>query len=100
MCVRLGGDEFAVLVHLPEEQAERCLLALRERLNGATSDDEAAAASIGMAMTQPGGRVSDAVRDADLAMYAVKQGRRMERASTASTIPAQLTRRQQPAADV
>ena len=89
VCARLGGDEFAVLIPHPEEQAERCLGALRERLNGATSSVEAAAASIGMAMTPPGGRVADAVREADLAMYAVKRGRRAHAAEAVAMLPEQ-----------
>jgi diguanylate cyclase (GGDEF)-like protein len=76
VCARLGGDEFAVLVPHPEEQAERVLTLLRDRLNGVTSTEESTAASIGMATTTPFGRVADAVREADLAMYAVKRGRR------------------------
>ena len=76
VCARLGGDEFAVLIPHPEEQAERVLGLLRDRLNGVTSTEDSAAASIGMATTTPRGRVADAVREADLAMYAVKRGRR------------------------
>lgn len=78
LCARLGGDEFAVLVPHPEELAERILVVLRERLGGATSSVEQAAASIGMATTMPGGSVADAVREADFAMYAVKRGRRAQ----------------------
>jgi diguanylate cyclase (GGDEF)-like protein len=75
VCARLGGDEFAVLIPHAAEQAERCVSALRDRLNGVTSSGDAAAASIGVATTLPGGLVADAVREADLAMYAVKRGR-------------------------
>jgi diguanylate cyclase (GGDEF)-like protein len=78
ICARLGGDEFAVLIPHPESLAEECLLGLRNRLDGAASSEEAAAASIGMATTPPYGRVADAVREADLAMYAVKRGRRAQ----------------------
>lgn len=87
VCARLGGDEFAVMVPHPEELAERILIVLRERLGGATSSVEQAAASIGMATTMPGGRVADAVREADLAMYAVKRGRRAQHAATLAELP-------------
>ncbi len=92
-CVRLGGDEFAVLIPHSEELAESRLLALRQRLDGAASCEEAASASIGMATTPPGGRVADAVREADLAMYAVKRGRRAQAAERRPAIPAQVDRR-------
>jgi diguanylate cyclase (GGDEF)-like protein len=78
VCARLGGDEFAVLIPHQEELAERILGVLRERLGGVTSSVKQAAASIGMATTLPGGSVADAVREADLAMYAVKRGRRAQ----------------------
>ncbi len=92
-CVRLGGDEFAILIPHSEELAETRLHALRQRLDGAASSEEGASASIGMATTPPGGRVADAVREADLAMYAVKRGRRAQAAERRPTIPAQVDRR-------
>jgi diguanylate cyclase (GGDEF)-like protein len=90
VCARLGGDEFAVLIPHPEELAEHLLVALRDRLNGAASNVETAAASIGMATAPPGGRVADAVREADLAMYAVKRGRRAQPAPVLAPTPAPL----------
>jgi diguanylate cyclase (GGDEF)-like protein len=89
ICARLGGDEFAVLIPHPEEQAERVLALLRDRLNGVASSEESAAASIGMSTTTPGGRVADAVREADLAMYAVKRGRRDAAPAPLVNIPLQ-----------
>ncbi len=97
VCVRLGGDEFAILIPHPEDLAEHVLLALRNRLDGATSSEESAAASIGMATTPPGGRVADAVREADLAMYAVKRGRRAQAAARKPVIPQQVNRRRRTA---
>jgi hypothetical protein len=40
-----------------------------------------------MATTGPGGSVADAVRDADLAMYAVKRGRRAQRNDVIAQLP-------------
>jgi diguanylate cyclase (GGDEF)-like protein len=87
LCARLGGDEFAVLIPHPEELAERVFTVLRERLGGATSSVEQAAASIGMATTLPNGSVADAFREADLAMYAVKRGRRAQRNDVIAHLP-------------
>jgi diguanylate cyclase (GGDEF)-like protein len=86
---RLGGDEFAVLIPHPQELAEDCLAALRDRFDGATSSVESAAASIGMATTSPGGSVADAVREADQAMYAAKRGRRAQLADAVRRLPRQ-----------
>jgi diguanylate cyclase (GGDEF)-like protein len=93
ICVRLGGDEFAILIPHPEDLAKHVLIALRNRLDGAASNEEAAAASVGMATTPPGGRVADAVREADAAMYAVKRGRRSQAAVRKPAIPQQVNRR-------
>jgi diguanylate cyclase (GGDEF)-like protein len=78
ICARLGGDEFAVLLPHPEELAEARIVALRRQLSTAaiSSATNATAASIGMATAHPYSSVADAVREADLAMYAVKRGRR------------------------
>ncbi len=80
VCARLGGDEFAVLIPHPEELAESRMQALRDQLTSAvtSTSTSATAASIGMSTAPPHGSVADAVREADLAMYAVKRGRREE----------------------
>jgi diguanylate cyclase (GGDEF)-like protein len=83
---RFGGDEFAVLLtglSHPEEADRVADLLCRRliqpvRLTGATV---IAGASIGVAVTVPGGTAADLTRSADIAMYAAKtQGKnRVER---------------------
>lgn len=76
-CVRLGGDEFGLLLPLAGPLLDRRLDALRARLGGVTSCEGAVAASVGAATVPAGGRVVDAARDADAAMYVAKRARRL-----------------------
>lgn len=73
--VRLGGDEFALLPALTGS-AEETVSALSAALDGVTSHLHQVTASVGAATAGPGGRVADAAREADGAMYAVKRARR------------------------
>ena len=74
---RLGGDEFAILVdevHGPESAlglAERVMSVIREpfRLEG---QEVLMAASVGIALAEPGARAEDLLRSADVAMYTAK----------------------------
>lgn len=76
---RLGGDEFAILLPDVQESAEAHTLAenAAQALRTPVRLDEvvvSAAASIGVAVSQPGGvDCADLLRQADLAMYAAKE---------------------------
>lgn len=76
VCVRLGGDEFGLLLPFTGPLAEARVRSLRDALAGATSCREVVAASVGAATVHVGGSVADAVREADVAMYAAKRARR------------------------
>jgi len=75
---RLGGDEFTVLLDGVCDDAEARLVA--DRIQGSLSgpigvgDQEMfATASVGVALTTPGSRAEDVVRNADIAMYDAKR---------------------------
>ena len=74
---RLGGDEFAVLLRVPagtvvaSAVSER-LLALLAAPVDLQGREVFPAASIGIAVPEPGGSVEDLIRDADAAMYEAK----------------------------
>jgi len=74
---RLGGDEFAVLAH--DHDAHECLdlgrrllAALSEPLPGSGRVDRMGA-SVGVAVSAPGTRTAELLRNADTAMYAAKR---------------------------
>ena len=74
---RLGGDEFAVLMEDLRDPAEALTAAerLRTTLRASTAlnhADVSVTASIGVAISDPTSTVSDLIRDADIAMYYVK----------------------------
>src|SRR5262249_52842851 len=69
---RVGGDEFAVLLTGadPEDLAGRLLAALASPVS---EHRLLVQASIGIAVAAPGATVDSVLRDADVAMYTVKQ---------------------------
>jgi diguanylate cyclase (GGDEF)-like protein/PAS domain S-box-containing protein len=74
---RLGGDEFAVLMEDLKGPGDVLAAAerMRARLRDATTLDNAKfaiTASVGIAMSNPTSSVTDLLRDADIAMYSVK----------------------------
>jgi diguanylate cyclase (GGDEF)-like protein len=73
---RLGGDEFAVLLPVDHSLAQQRITALTAAFSSITSDHQAVAASVGTATVNPGQRIVDAVRNADMSMYAQKRLRR------------------------
>jgi diguanylate cyclase (GGDEF)-like protein len=75
---RLGGDEFAVLLELDdpdtaEEAAARILRALAEPF-GVGEHQLLAHASMGIAIAGAGDSADEVLRNADIAMYAAKEG--------------------------
>jgi diguanylate cyclase len=75
---RLGGDEFAVLldaddVATAEESAQRTLQALAEPFR-VGEHHLLANASVGVAIAGPGDSADEVLRNADIAMYAAKEG--------------------------
>ena len=74
---RLGGDEFAIIVRdavtdaSVEEVARRVLRVLAEPVT-IGADEILLAASIGIAVSEPGDSAEDLLRNADLAMYQAK----------------------------
>jgi diguanylate cyclase (GGDEF)-like protein len=78
---RIGGDEFALLLPVGPALAADRAATLCRRFSAAPSCRDTVAASVGLGTATPGQRVSDAVRDADSAMYEQKKTRR------ASTVP-------------
>ncbi|GAB2603093.1 hypothetical protein Aab01nite_84930 [Paractinoplanes abujensis] len=75
---RLGGDEFAVLLDVEEvtsaeEAATRILQALAEPFR-VGEHQLLAHASLGVAIAGPGDSADEVLRNADIAMYAAKEG--------------------------
>ncbi|MDY7083868.1 MAG: EAL domain-containing protein [Actinomycetota bacterium] len=75
---RLGGDEFAVLLDVEEvdsaeEAAARILQALAEPFR-VGEHHLLAHASVGVAIAGPGDSADEVLRNADIAMYAAKEG--------------------------
>ncbi|WP_433290699.1 putative bifunctional diguanylate cyclase/phosphodiesterase [Actinoplanes sp. CA-030573] len=75
---RLGGDEFAVLldaddVETAEEAAQRTLTALAEPFR-VGEHQLLTNASVGVAIAGPGDSTDEVLRNADIAMYAAKEG--------------------------
>ena len=88
-CARLGGDEFVVLASVPASEGDAALVALRQRLDGATRGRfelgdgiaiDYAGPSIGTILVPADQHDVDAVLAlADAAMYAVKRLRKAGR---------------------
>ena len=80
IAARFGGDEFALLVDDIQRPAgqSRWRRGFRRRSRAGRSDHEVyTTASIGIAASAPGyERAEDILRDADIAMYRAKAGRR------------------------
>ncbi|MGY1631078.1 putative bifunctional diguanylate cyclase/phosphodiesterase [Geodermatophilus sp. SYSU D01186] len=76
LCARLGGDEFGVLLRGAEQdEAERIGRRLVELLSAPTRLDgrlTQIGASVGLAVLRPGVSETEAVQQADIAMYAAK----------------------------
>lgn len=74
---RLGGDEFGVLLgHRGGQQPAGVLDRLHEELGRTRSADGLPLrVSLGAAVAEPGGRISDAFHEADTAMYQNKRAR-------------------------
>lgn len=79
LAVRLGGDEFAILVPHALGPDAATYVAFTAALSGLTSTRDTVSASLGVCTVAPGGSVFDAVREADMQMYANKRQRRLER---------------------
>ncbi|MBL7261770.1 putative bifunctional diguanylate cyclase/phosphodiesterase [Paractinoplanes lichenicola] len=78
LSARLGGDEFAVLLDVEEvtsaeEAAARILQALAEPFR-VGEHQLLAHASLGVAIAGPGDSADEVLRNADIAMYAAKEG--------------------------
>jgi diguanylate cyclase (GGDEF)-like protein len=74
---RLGGDEFGVLLEdvSGEEEAERVAERIARALRDEPSSGHGTRVSVGIAMARPGGAdAAELLRNADLAMYAAKDG--------------------------
>jgi diguanylate cyclase (GGDEF)-like protein len=74
---RLGGDEFGVLLEdvSGEEEAERVAERISRALRDERSTGQGTRVSVGIAMARPGGAgAAELLRNADLAMYAAKDG--------------------------
>ncbi|OYU50183.1 MAG: diguanylate cyclase response regulator [Rhizobiales bacterium PAR1] len=77
---RLGGEEFGLLVHAPlhiaGEVAERIRFAIADEPFETAAGPLTVTASIGVAERLPGSNFEDAMREADVALYASKSGGR------------------------
>lgn len=82
LAVRMGGDEFAILVPLELNPDTPSFVAFEQDLSAPESTVDAVAASTAVRAVRPGGSVFDALREADLAMYARKRERRAARGIT------------------
>ena len=83
VAVRMGGDEFAVLLPGGDQLAQARFADLAAELGAPRSTTDAVAASVGVGTAASGGRLADAVRDADVQMYRHKRERRRHAESTA-----------------
>lgn len=87
--VRMGGDEFAILVPHPLCTSDATFVAFTTEFAGLRSTPDQVAASLGVCTVAPGGSLFDALREADMQMYAQKRQRRRDRAvrKSAATRP-------------
>ena len=79
LVARIGGDEFVVLCRNADEEAcgivaQRVLDVLNQPMTTAATGELVIGGSIGIALAGPGDTAELALRDADTAMYAAKQG--------------------------
>lgn len=86
LAVRIGGDEFTILVPHALTQADETYVAFRRVFAPLWSTQDAVAASVGVCTVRPGGSLFDAVREADMRMYANKRQRRIDRALDATIV--------------
>ncbi len=80
---RLGGDEFGVLLEdvAGEAEAERVAERISRSLRDQRSNGSGTRVSVGIAMARPGSAdAAELLRNADLAMYAAKDGGKNRRA--------------------
>jgi diguanylate cyclase (GGDEF)-like protein len=87
VAVRLGGDEFAILLPGDPAVAGRRYAEIAAALASPCSSRDTVAASVGLGTAKPGGRLADAVRDADVKMYRHKRQRRRQQASSDADAP-------------
>jgi diguanylate cyclase (GGDEF)-like protein len=83
LAVRIGGDEFAILVPHALAPTDDTYVAFVETFSGLQSTKDSVAASIGVCAVPAGGSLFDAIREADMRMYADKRRRRRDRADAA-----------------
>jgi diguanylate cyclase (GGDEF)-like protein len=83
LAVRIGGDEFAILVPHALGPTDETYIAFLEVFSGLCSTPDSVAASIGVCTVSAGGSLFDAIREADMRMYADKRQRRRDRAGAA-----------------
>jgi diguanylate cyclase (GGDEF)-like protein len=83
LAVRIGGDEFAILVPHALGPTDETYIAFLEVFSGLCSTPDSVAASIGVCTVSAGGSLFDAIREADMRMYADKRQRRRDRAGVA-----------------
>jgi diguanylate cyclase (GGDEF)-like protein len=88
LAVRMGGDEFAILVPHALKPTDPTYVAFHQAFAGLRSTKDAVAASIGVCTVPAGGSLFDAIREADMSMYADKRRRRRDRAESTAAAPA------------
>lgn len=81
LAVRMGGDEFAILVPHALCTTDPTFVAFAAEFAGLSSTADSVAASLGVCTVTPGGSLFDALREADMQMYAQKRLRRRNRAA-------------------
>ncbi|MEO7125497.1 MAG: GGDEF domain-containing protein [Nakamurella sp.] len=81
LAVRMGGDEFSVLVPHALAPSDRTYVAFHRAFSELRSTTDSVAASLGVCTVSPGDSLFDAIRQADMRMYANKKQRRLDRAA-------------------